>query len=208
MSVNAQDVGSWLVYFGNEKLDKRFNFQYDIQVRNYDLKADLEQLLLRGGFGYNLTENNNNILLGYAFIHNENYINFSPDEKVSSNEHRIYQQFTTKQSFGRFNLQHRYRLEERFFESEDITFRGRYFLQLNVPINHKSMTDKDTWYVTGYNELFINFDSNHFDRNRLYGGLGYVFNKKLSAELGYLNQYQTNNSRNNLLLTIRTNNLF
>lgn len=39
-----------------------------------NIARDLEQLLLRIGVGYNLTENNNNIFLGYGFINSQNYV--------------------------------------------------------------------------------------------------------------------------------------
>jgi hypothetical protein len=67
-------------------------------------------------------------------------------------EHRIFQQFITKQKFGRFNLQHRYRLEERFLE-DDFRMRFRYMLGLNIPITQKEMLPK-TLYASVYNEIF------------------------------------------------------
>jgi hypothetical protein len=94
------DLGNWLMYFGNKKLPKKFNLHHEVQYRNYNIVGDLEQLLLRAGLGYNLTENNNNLLIGYGYILSQNYLGNS-DEKVDVNEHRIYQQFQTKQSFGR-----------------------------------------------------------------------------------------------------------
>lgn len=65
------------------------SWHHEVQYRNYNVIGDLEQLLLRTGIGYDLGENNNNILLGYAFIHNQNYLPNSND-KVMVNEHRIF----------------------------------------------------------------------------------------------------------------------
>lgn len=92
---NAQEsnLGNWLIYIGNKKLDSKWNIHNEVQYRNYNIVGDLEQLLLRTGVGYNLSENNNNILLGYGYILSENYIG-ETDDKVSVNEHRIFQQFT------------------------------------------------------------------------------------------------------------------
>ena len=108
------DFGNWLIYFGNKQINPKFNWHHEVQYRSFNLIDDIEQLLLRTGLGYNLTENNNNILLGYAFIYSEPYLTNS-DLKTNFNEHRIYQQFITRQSFGRMSLQHRYRFEQRFF---------------------------------------------------------------------------------------------
>tara|TARA_B110000977_G_scaffold75820_1_gene102321 strand:- start:5017 stop:5592 length:576 start_codon:yes stop_codon:yes gene_type:complete len=173
-----------MIYFGNNKLDEKFNIHNEVQYRNYNAVGDLEQLLLRTGLGYNLTPNNNNLLLGYGFIRSENYQNL--DTKLVLNEHRIYQQFITKQSFGRVIFSHRYRLEERFV-ADNFKMRFRYFLATNVALNHKLLVP-NTIYLSAYNEIFINAKNQLFDRNRIYGGLGYKVSNNLKLEIGYMNQ--------------------
>ena len=191
---NAQktDTGNWFLYFGNQKINNRWNWHNEVQYRNFNFAGDLEQLLLRTGIGYNLTENNNNILLGYAYVHSEPYI-AGTDEKLETDEHRIFQQFISKQQFGRVYIQHRYRVEERFLK-DDFKMRLRYFLSLNVPINKKEM-DKNAIYASAYNEIFVNTEKNQFDRNRLYGGIGYCFNKSIKVEAGVMSQMLTDKSR-------------
>ena len=184
----AQDsnLGNWLIYIGNKKLNEKWNIHNEVQYRNYDAIGDLEQLLLRTGLGYNLTENNNNILLGYGYILSENYIDDTND-KVSVEEHRIFQQFTTKQKIGKIGLSHRYRFEQRFVE-EDFKMRFRYFLGIKIPLQYKE-DHKNPLYLSVYNEIFLNTEPSVFDRNRVYGGLGYKFSKTLRLELGYMNQF-------------------
>lgn len=189
------DLGNWLIYFGNKEIDKKFNWHHEVQYRNYNAIGDLEQLLLRTGLGYNLTEGNNNILLGYGYILSQNYLELS-DEKFDVNEHRIYQQFITKQSIGIVNLQHRYRFEQRFVE-DDFKLRFRYFLAFNIPLNNEELIDNTT-YLSVYNELFINSEANVFDRNRLYSGIGYKVNSNMRFELGYMNQFLGDSNRDQL----------
>lgn len=189
------DLGNWLIYFGNKQINSKFNWHNEVQYRNYNAIGDLEQLLLRTGIGYNLTENNNNILLGYGYVLSENYI-AGTDEKTGVNEHRIYQQFITKQNIHIVSLQHRYRFEQRFVE-DDFKLRFRYFLGLNIPVSNKTLEDK-TLYLSAYNEVFLNTEDNVFDRNRLYGGLGYKINQQLRFELGYMNQFLQNTSRDQI----------
>lgn len=193
-TVNAQntDTGNWFLYFGNQKINKRWNWHNEVQYRNYNFAGDVEQLLLRTGMGYNLSENNNNVLLGYAYVHSAPYI-AGTDKKSNTNEHRIFQQFITKEKFGRVNIQHRYRLEQRFIE-EDFKMRVRYFLSLNVPINKKEM-EKNAVYASAYNEIFINTKANYFDRDRVYGGIGYCFNNNFKVEAGVMTQILSNSSR-------------
>ncbi len=197
------EVGNWFIYFGNQSFAKRWNWHNEVQYRNYNALSDLEQLLLRTGIGYNLTENNNNILVGYGFIKSQRYL--KADSSIYFDEHRIYQQFITRQNFGRFFLQHRYRLEERFIENVPLVrWRARYFLSINVPIN-KSKLEKGAVYLSAYNELFINSKSPVFDRNRVYGALGYVFHKSFRIEFGYMTQYLETRSRPQFQIVIFNN---
>ncbi|WP_290699025.1 DUF2490 domain-containing protein [Lacinutrix sp.] len=199
INTNAQDsdLGNWLIYIGNKKLNNGWSIHNEVQYRNYDAIGDLEQLLLRTGIGYNLTENNNNLLLGYGYILSENYIG-ETDEKVSVNEHRIFQQFTTKQKIGKVGLSHRYRFEQRFVE-DDFRMRLRYFLGINIPLQYKE-DGKNPLYLSAYNEIFLNTESSVFDRNRVYGGLGYKFSNALRMELGYMNQFFENSGRDQINL--------
>ena len=100
------NLRNWLIYIGNKKLNSKWNIHNEIQYRNYNGIGDLEQLLLRTGLGYNLNETNN-VLLGYGYILSENYIG-DTDDKISVNEHRIFQQYTAKQNVGKVNLNKRY----------------------------------------------------------------------------------------------------
>lgn len=190
----AQDsnIGNWLIYFGNKKFNNKWNLHHEIQYRNYNFIGDLEQLLLRTGLGYNLSENNN-ILMGYGYILSENYIGETND-KVQVNEHRIYQQFISKQQFKGISLQHRYRFEQRFVE-DDFKLRFRYFLGINIPLSKK---ETNKYYLSAYNEIFLNTKTSIFDRNRLYGAIGYKLNSNIRFELGYMNQFFETNSRDQI----------
>lgn len=197
LTTNAQDsnLGNWLIYIGNKKIDEKWSIHNEVQYRNYDAIGDLEQLLLRTGLGYNLSENNNNILLGYGYILSENYVGDTND-KVSVEEHRIFQQFITKQKIGKVGLSHRYRFEQRFVE-DDFKMRFRYFLGFRIPLQYKE-EGKNPLYFSAYNEIFLNTESSVFDRNRLYGGLGYEFSKALRLELGYMNQFFETSGRDQI----------
>ena len=185
------DLGNWLIYIGSKKVDTKWNIHHEVQYRNYNAIGDLEQLLLRTGVGYNLTENNNNLLLGYGYILSQNYIGLA--DKVSVNEHRIFQQFTTKQKVKSVSLSHRYRFEQRFVE-DDFKLRFRYFLGVKVPLIDFSESNQGI-YLSTYNEVFLNTRGNAFDRHRLYGGLGYKINENISVELGYMNQFLNGGNR-------------
>lgn len=205
-NLHAQETntGNWWIYFGNQAINKRWNWWNEVQYRNYNFAGDLQQMLLRTGIGYNLTENNNNLLLGYAWINSRNYLAPNSDLTTTFGEHRLYLQFLTRQNFGRVILQHRYRTEYRMVVDRDPAWRFRYFLSVIVPLNNKTLS-KGTFYTQFYEELFINTKAPSFDRNRLYGAVGYVFHPSFRFELGFLTQMVQNSHRNQFQIVLFNN---
>lgn len=188
-SAQQSDLGNWLIYFGNKQFNEKWNLHHEIQYRNYNLIGDMEQLLIRTGIGYNIGSKSN-LLVGYGYINSENYTGIS-NAQATVQEHRIYQQFITKQNIGTVALQHRYRFEQRFIEG-DFRTRFRYFLGINIPFKESN------YYTSFYNEIFLNGDGNVFDRNRIYSGIGYRFNSKVRFEFGYMSQVFQGFSRDQL----------
>lgn len=70
------DPGNWFIYFGDKKIDQKWNWHHEIQYRNFNFIGDMEQLLLRTGIGYNLTENNNNVFRLWFYIQRAIYWNY------------------------------------------------------------------------------------------------------------------------------------
>jgi hypothetical protein len=197
-TAQVSELGSWTSLFINGKLSKSLSIQSDIQYRCYDAGSDLEQLLARAGIGYDLTENNHTVLVGYAYAYSQNYS--SADIRSYLNEHRIYQQFAIRSKAGRVNFQHRYRFEQRFFE-HDFRMRFRYYLGLTIPLN-KAVMENKTIYFAAYNEVFLNNQKTVFDRDRLYGGFGYRLNDHFRLELGYMNQFLDGRQRDQVMVVL------
>ena len=82
--------------------------------------------------------------------------------------------------------------------------RFRYFLGINIPINKKTL-EKNTVYLSAYNEVFINAESPLFDRNRLYGAIGYMIHKNIKIEAGFMAQTLENSNRNQFQIAIFNN---
>jgi hypothetical protein len=202
-AVLAQDknYGNWFVYFGNQKINNKWLLQSDVQYRLNQIPDQKSQLLLRAGIGYNLTEANNNILLGLAFVESNRE---EVDEIVStSNEKRIYQQYLYRQKRNNWFLTHRVRLEERFI-ANDFALRSRYFLAVQKPLNGK-LLNKRSLYASGFNELFIDISNQKFDRNRLFAGMGYGVTNDIRLETGYLIQSQKNSTRGQFQFIVYNN---
>lgn len=189
MSAQESSLGNWLIYIGSKQLSSKWNLHHEIQYRNYNAIGDLEQLLLRTGLGY-AVGTGSNVLLGYGYINSENYTG-NGNAQQTVEEHRIFQQFINKHGLGKLSLQHRFRFEQRFVE-DDFRTRFRYFLSANYPLAASN------YYLSVYNELFLNGESTAFDRNRIYGGLGYKVSKGVKIELGYMSQIFKNSGRDQI----------
>ena len=198
----SNNVGTWFVYFGNQKINDKWNIQSDFQYRDYRFLGQRNQFLARAGLGYNLQPQNHNLLLGYAYVATDAYDEF--DVKSSTKiENRIYQQYLFKNKIGSNSITHRFRLEERFFPNE-FGLRTRYFIALLKPLGNKNFTRKTT-YFSAYNELFVDIKDVKFDRNRLYAGLGIGINESIRVETGYMIQAQKNITRGQLQLILYNN---
>lgn len=100
----------------------------------------------------------------------------------------------------------------RFVENQDFRTRYRYNLFINIPLNTLVIEPK-TVYLSLYNEVFINGQRkigsektvSFFDRNRLYGALGYVFKKGLKMQFGMMRQTYNKFGKNQLQLSLHHN---
>jgi len=193
---------AWLSYAGNHKISKKMSIHTEYQWRRNDGFKNWQQSLTRVGFDY-LGSANYTASLVYGWI-----VTYPYGEQAIAhqfNEHRITEQFNTKSQHGRFELQHRYRLEQRFLENyiknQDGSFtrgdnlfrqRVRYRAMVLVPLSRKEMLD-NTLFLNINNELFLGFGKgigkNILDQNRMNFALGWRFHKDFNIQAGYLNQF-------------------
>lgn len=186
MSLLAQqeETGNWLMYFGTNRISNNFSVHTEVQYRNHTLApVNIEQLLLRTGLNYHFSEKAF-VTGGYAYI--ANHVFESEQSPPESEEHRIWQQFILNNTIGRVKFEHRYRLEQRWTKN-DYRNRFRYRLMLFVPLN-KPKIEEGTLFVGVYDEVFLNGKKDFFDRNRLYGALGYQLSKTTSLQIGMMHQ--------------------
>ena len=183
-SNSQEDTGNWIMYFGTNKISDKLSIHSELQYRNHTISpTNIEQLLLRTGLNYHIKPHAS-ATIGYAHIGNHTYESNRKSPEVE--EHRIWQQFLTTNKIGRIKFEHRYRIEERFIE-KDFKTRFRYRIMLFYPLNRK-LLEIGTIYLGIYNELFINGEKTFFDRNRLYGGIGYKYSQNIEFQIGLLRQ--------------------
>jgi len=183
-SNSQEDTGNWIMYFGTNKISDKLSIHSELQYRNHTISpTNIEQLLLRTGLNYHIKPHAS-ATIGYAHIGNHTYESNRKSPEVE--EHRIWQQFLTTNKIGRIKFEHRYRIEERFIE-KDFKTRFRYRIMLFYPLNRK-LLEIGAMYLGVYNELFINGEKTFFDRNRLYGGIGYKYSQNIEFQIGLLRQ--------------------
>lgn len=196
-------LGAWYIYVWNKSFnDSPWGVKGDFQLRNWNLGGDVQQVLLRGGVSYKPKNVDIKLTTGYA-----NITSYAFGESAANiGENRIYQEAIIPSKIGgRILISHRFRYEQRFIENQDFRTRYRYNLSLRIPLNNTSL-EKKTFYVSLYNELFINGQEKigdgrtveKFDRNRTYAAIGYKISDGLQIRVGLMNQTDANISKNQL----------
>lgn len=193
----------WLVYTGTFQLYKKLNLFTEYQFRRDDLGKNWQQSLPRIALEIKF-KSEFQITAGYGYITNYPY----GDQPVSYvfNEHRSWEQFNLVHVNGKFKFQHRYRLEQRWLEHKSLNatnneYEFDYYIYLNR-FRYRFMSNytfmrieksKLDLFALVTDEIFIafgkNVDKNIFDQNRIFAGMGFLYNNKVSVSLGYLNQF-------------------
>jgi hypothetical protein len=187
-------TGGWNVVTVNfpSSMQHRWGGYLEAQNRNYSVTDRFYYYEFKGGVSYALDKNNVALLgIGRYVTYDYRDIDDGPDLQ----EFRFWQQFTSNQYLGRIRFEHRYRIEQRWFNT-GYRNRFRYRLSLNIPIN-KAKVEPGTLFGTVYDELFFNNKEPNFERNRVAALLGYQFSKPVGIQTGILNQFNNTNVLDN-----------
>ena len=192
-SIDEDKIGAWYIYaFNYDAKGSRWGAQGDIQYRNWDTVGDLEQLLIRSGVTYRPESLPGKYTLGYTNITSGTFGSSSRTLK----EDRVYQEALFPHRLGeRIYVRHRLRYEQRWVDYQDFRTRFRYGLFVDIPFN-KTTLDKGAWYLSLYNEIFLNGENDieldkrvdTYDRSRFYGAVGYSISDRLKLQIGYMHQ--------------------
>lgn len=188
-----RSLGSWLI--GTVQLpggDKKWGGFAEVQARSDGAFSQFFYSELKGGVGYDLDRNFTLSLAGGRYAtHDYRDLSAGP----LNTEKRLWEQLVINQFLARIRFEHRYRVEQRWINFRDgtDTFRSRirYRLNMFVPINNRTLTDK-TVFLSVNNEIFLNPVGPAFERNRAYAGLGYQVNQHIVLQIGLVNQTNYN----------------
>lgn len=205
--VNAQDskTGTWgiatVVLPGDTS--HRWGGYIELQTRTNKFLNEAFYYEVKGGISYDIAKNYT------ALIGTGRYITYDfndLDAPPTRLETRLWEQLVINQFLSRLKIEHRYRIEQRFFDGGDYRNRFRYRINMAIPLNHFKV-DPKTLFLSTFDEIFLTDKAPHFERNRFFLGMGYQFNKSLSVTGGLMSQYNYSASaagtKNNLSINIQ-----
>lgn len=188
-----QPYGQWFMYFGDNKINKKWGIHTEQQFRNFFLPNTVQQSLTRVGVNRYINPMSM-VTAGYGLIYT------TPSDKESGGfttlEHRSWEQLILRHRTYNIFIEHRYRLEQRYIinqttDTDVFDNRIRYRMMALLPLYNFSPSLRH-YFLAGYNEIFMNLgqtvSGQLFDRNRLYFAVGYQYNPKFNIQIGYLNQ--------------------
>jgi len=178
---------------------KRWRWWLEAQPRTRESGKEMDQLLIRPGIGYALTDHST-VYIGYAHV--TNY----PVAGDTIHENRMWQQYqwSGPTPLGAFTS--RTRLEQRWQDNGDDTGgRFRQFFKFNWPFSFHPAASFVAW-----DEMFVHLNTTDwgarqgFDQNRGFAGIGYRWTPQILTEVGYLNQFinTANTDRMNHILSL------
>ncbi|WBX75877.1 DUF2490 domain-containing protein [Tenacibaculum ovolyticum] len=167
------ELGAWYMYNGSHQLSNKISLKTMAHFRFFEIGDDMQQFIGRLGGNYKIN-NNLSATLGYSFLNTDASFNSSGGE---INEHRVYEDFNIKHKMNSLGFAHRFRAEQRFFNSTTAHLL-RYQIALSYPLNNK-------WSTYLYNEVFFDLDGEAFNQNWLGAGFKYNVNKKVKLKVGY-----------------------
>jgi hypothetical protein len=189
----------WLFNLLNHKINDKWSLGNELHFRMDDYFKDRQQILIRPFANYHLSDK---VILtsGYSFILTSPYGDFPL--ATNKAEHNLWTQALLKNQIGKWNLAHRYRLENRWqgnivelnetYEVNDFGFSNRFRYRFDLRRDIKG-----NLFLHLFDELWVKetntFQQINYDRNWLYAGLGWKMNKRLAIEVAYLHQYVRNN---------------
>ena len=185
-----KSLGIWYMYGGSFQVSENWKLKSLIHLRMFSLNIDLQQYIHRIGGNYRINEMFS-ITGGYAYLNTD--LTFGADGG-NLVEHRLYEDLNIKHQVSKLGLDHRFRIEHRFFEY-DTQHWIRYQLGVSYPITKKLST-----FV--FDEVFFNFQGRSYAQNWIGGGFTFKASKIVKLKAGYMNISDINTSLNRIQLGI------
>lgn len=165
----------------------------DIQFRTKKWLANPNQALVRTGLAYRVNEK---IRFTIGLAHFRFYLN----DVATRGEWRPWQEILLSNGINMIKIAHRIRAEQRFNEailnskpSGTYNFNWRFRYRIEIQLALLKHDDRVVSIVAG-DEILINAGKNirynYFDQNRLFAGINFEQNKKLTYQIQFMKIWQ------------------
>lgn len=194
LSAQKESISSYNVITVNYKHSPKIFAYAEGQLRGTEDFSYPDYYEIKGGIGYNLTQNHKP-LIGIG-----RYVNYK-NHSLEKEEFRVWLQDIIDVKAGKFKFENRFRAEKSWFyntlkDEHSDRIRLRYRLNISVPLNSEKV-EKGTISAMAYDEtFFILTDDPTFARNRIFGGFSYQIDNYFALTSGYLWQREFANSGN------------
>jgi hypothetical protein len=184
----SQSLGCWNslnISFGDFK---KWTFSSELQLRSLQFYKNYNYHEYKGVIGYKFIPNlQTSLVFG-------RYTTFGSGKTFQNpklaEEFRVALQLGLKNSIGIVNIDHRYRIEKRYYTSGARGIRVRYRAGLSTPLDKKKLTT-----LSFSNEFLIAINSGssiiRYDKNRINIGVTRKLSNIVSMQVGYLSQYDS-----------------
>lgn len=178
-------ISWWPAYQLRINLDEKWSVVNDVQLRNFAVEPLLGLIAVRTGVNYRLSKYW--IVGGGGTWFHQQQFNVTK-QKVISDELRAWEEIRNERQYGRWQVGHRFRTEQRYFTGESgLSHRFRYKLDFQYRLSVK-------WKAIGGNELMwqTSREKSDWDQNRTWLGTEYALNEKRQVQVSFMNWWQAN----------------
>lgn len=191
------NLNTWWSYAGDHPIAGGWSAISEAEIRRSDLLRTWQQLVFRQGAAYRLSPHVQ-VAGIYFWTRTARYGDYPANQAAV--EHRSVEQASLHYSWKGADLDHRFRLEQRWLEDfsrgEPSVWRyqnrTRYQFRLSLPIS-KANGKGQQWHFFAGDEIFFHFGPNHgahaLNQNRTQAGIGYHLSRNNRFEFGYLHQF-------------------
>ncbi|MGA9212804.1 DUF2490 domain-containing protein [Kaistella sp.] len=194
LSAQKESISSYNVITINYKHNSKIFAYTEGQLRGIADFSYPDYYEIKGGIGYNLTQNHKP-LVGIG-----RYVNYK-NHSLEKEEFRVWLQDIIDIKTGKFKFENRFRAEKSWFyntlkDEHSDRIRFRYRLNISVPLNSEKI-ETGTLSAMAYDETFFVATENPlFARNRVFGGFSYQIDNDFAITSGYLWQREFAKSGN------------
>jgi hypothetical protein len=191
------NTGAWFVFSADVAIDDRWGVLFDASARRSGPLDEATANFVRGGLAYEIADR---VRVAAGANWSRSYPYGEIPSATTTDERRVWEQIQIGHAIGRFDLSHRYRLEQRFrgrwrspddnqIDSWERSNRFRYQVKGTLPLSGNAI-DPGDGYLSAANEMFIGIggkvQNNIFDQDRATVAVGYRVTRHWRVETAFL----------------------